>query len=79
MVEVHHHVYSSVPHLGSLRSLSKNNLDEKILIHWMKYFFPWPGLWNENQAHAETSYFSDDFGLRSPVIQKPFLPKKGIP
>ena len=22
---------------------------------------------------------SDDFGLRSPVIQKPFSPKKGIP
>ena len=24
-------------------------------------------------------FFSDDFGLRSPVIQKPFKPKKGIP
>ena len=23
--------------------------------------------------------FSDDFGLRSPVIQKPFQPKRGIP
>ena len=24
-------------------------------------------------------FFSDDFGLRSPVIQKPFQPKNGIP
>ena len=24
-------------------------------------------------------FFPDDFGLRSPVIQKPFQPKRGIP
>ena len=34
---------------------------------------------DENRAEKKWRFFSDDFGLRSPVIQKTFSPKKGIP
>ena len=34
---------------------------------------------NENQEKKKTVSIFDDFGVRSPVIQKPFSPKNGIP
>ena len=39
-------------------------------------------MYNENHANISWPiiyFFSDDFGLRRPVIQKTFSPKKDIP
>ena len=44
-------------------------------------FHTWPRYTTRKSLQIINKWgvFSDDFGLRSPVIQKPFSPKKGIP
>ena len=70
-----HHVFSEVPQFGSLRPLPKTDLENNIIATGLK--IPWP---KHTRRFMQRKWaISDDFGLRSPVIQKPFSPKKGIP
>ena len=72
-IEVHHFFSSKVPNLRSLRPLPQTDSEKNLSCYRMKN--PIAQVYTGN--HNKTCPISDEFWLRSPVVQKPFRTKSG--
>ena len=76
-----YHFFSEIPRIWDRKTSPKNRFGEKY--NWYKYRgwrIPWPRYTTRIVKKKMAYFFFPSFmGQRSPVIQKPFQPKNGIP
>ena len=73
-----HHVFSEFLKFRSAIPLRKTDFEKKETVTRTGCKSPWPRCTQQEPCENKNGVFPDDFGLRRPVIRKPFSRKKGI-